>query len=569
MPRQLLNQQHVASQHTRRVLLNNWAVGPGATDTILPVVLQNPSGGAANITPDVASALIGSWAEVLVQGALCVRTIVNVAVAPAAQITLKTPLPQAPTPGTPIIILDTPSGAVNGLGANGATNFQGGNVPTSGNNTINNPDNVGFILDVAGVFANNTITIAGNGTGMTTIIRIGGSMMGCNVSLTEGDSVIVSGDLIDCGISSQNAAGGCVPTAGGGLTSGTFFNAGTPNATWTPNFGGYPNSATIYLQAGTAGTLVLSPNCGTPWFWQLDGGVVNEVTSGNSTTIDISIGSHTLQINSGPGPTYFNGFSIGPFRPTTGSSSAPGLVAALTPPSGIRLRSATQSSFYLYSDTVDLSGAVANSAQFTDHGTGGSASPSSITVTQSVQNSTVTWQAPLTFSVGSLSGATVNVQSPAVIQVGAINQASVTVPSGISGTTSIAIPGVISSNLTTTQIQQFVSAPAWSSAGQLTPIDHTTTALAANSTYQTASAIAVGPFAHIVGSVYSDQSGTLQVQQSQDGQNWDVASVITYTGGGTDGGFDVAVVGLWARLVYQNGATAQTTFRLYAWGKPS
>jgi hypothetical protein len=68
--------------------------------------------------------------------------------------------------------------------------------------------------------------------------------------------------------------------------------------------------------------------------------------------------------------------------------------------------------------------------------------------------------------------------------------------------------------------------------------------------------------------VYSDQNGTLNVQQSPDGTNWDVTSTFTVTGG-TGQGFSVEVVAPYMRLDYVNGTTAQTTFRLYAWGTPN
>jgi hypothetical protein len=96
----------------------------------------------------------------------------------------------------------------------------------------------------------------------------------------------------------------------------------------------------------------------------------------------------------------------------------------------------------------------------------------------------------------------------------------------------------------------------------------TTTALGANASY-TSAAVSVGALDQLVGGVYSDQSGTLEIQQSPDGQNWDVVSSIAYTGGTNTGGFEVDVVEPFARIVYVNGATAQTVFRLYAWGKPS
>jgi hypothetical protein len=161
-------------------------------------------------------------------------------------------------------------------------------------------------------------------------------------------------------------------------------------------------------------------------------------------------------------------------------------------------------------------------------------------------------------------------------------------------------------------------------SGRLTQLDSTTTALAANASYTTASAFSLSGFDKIVGSVFADQAGTLFIEQSWDGTNWDIASTVNVTaspaawatstsytvgqqviangnvyqcktagtsastGSGpsgtgtsiTDGtavwqyvspasgqGFSIDVVAPNGRLVYVNGATAQTKFRLYAGGK--
>jgi len=103
--------------------------------------------------------------------------------------------------------------------------------------------------------------------------------------------------------------------------------------------------------------------------------------------------------------------------------------------------------------------------------------------------------------------------------------------------------------------------------GSLVTLDSTTTALAANGTYTTPTAFATGGYRSIVGSAYSDQSGTLLVEQSQDGTNWDVQSTVTVTGGSPSAGFEITIVSTYGRLAYTNGATAQTVFRLYARGK--
>lgn len=65
------------------------------------------------------------------------------------------------------------------------------------------------------------------------------------------------------------------------------------------------------------------------------------------------------------------------------------------------------------------------------------------------------------------------------------------------------------------------------------------------------------------GTVFSDQSGSLAVQQSGDGTNWDFVDTIAVTGG-TGSKISVQIVAPWLRLVYTNGGTLQTAFRLFA-----
>lgn len=89
----------------------------------------------------------------------------------------------------------------------------------------------------------------------------------------------------------------------------------------------------------------------------------------------------------------------------------------------------------------------------------------------------------------------------------------------------------------------------------------TTTPLGANATYTSPQFVTAG-WGKIVGSCYADQPGTLRVEQRNDGVNWDVRSEFSYSAGALLG-FSVEVVGNEARIVFINGATAQTVFRLY------
>lgn len=93
-------------------------------------------------------------------------------------------------------------------------------------------------------------------------------------------------------------------------------------------------------------------------------------------------------------------------------------------------------------------------------------------------------------------------------------------------------------------------------------VDSTTANLGIAGTY-TGSAFSVEEYARIIGSCFADQAGTLYIDQRNDGTNWDIRSTIAYVA--TDPmGFTVEVVANEARLVFVNGAAAQTAFRLYA-----
>lgn len=69
----------------------------------------------------------------------------------------------------------------------------------------------------------------------------------------------------------------------------------------------------------------------------------------------------------------------------------------------------------------------------------------------------------------------------------------------------------------------------------------------------------------IQGTVFSDQNGTLKIQQSMDGDftHPDQETSVAVTGG-TGQGFNVAMNAPFWRLTYTNGATPQTVFRLQA-----
>lgn len=66
----------------------------------------------------------------------------------------------------------------------------------------------------------------------------------------------------------------------------------------------------------------------------------------------------------------------------------------------------------------------------------------------------------------------------------------------------------------------------------------------------------------IVGTVFSDQSGTLSIQQSYDNANFDANNNISVTANQGQG-IEISVLAPYFRVVYTNGSTAQTVFRLY------
>jgi len=68
---------------------------------------------------------------------------------------------------------------------------------------------------------------------------------------------------------------------------------------------------------------------------------------------------------------------------------------------------------------------------------------------------------------------------------------------------------------------------------------------------------------NIVGLVFSDQSGTLFIEQSVNGTNWDLSESIAVTGGAGQG-YSKTVYAPYIRVRYVNGATPQTVFRLSA-----
>lgn len=89
----------------------------------------------------------------------------------------------------------------------------------------------------------------------------------------------------------------------------------------------------------------------------------------------------------------------------------------------------------------------------------------------------------------------------------------------------------------------------------------TTTPLAAGITFDSGS-INLSRAESITGSVFADQPGTLEIQQSGDGENWDITDTFDVQAG-VGIPVNVPVVAQFFQVIYTNGATAQATFRLF------
>lgn len=91
----------------------------------------------------------------------------------------------------------------------------------------------------------------------------------------------------------------------------------------------------------------------------------------------------------------------------------------------------------------------------------------------------------------------------------------------------------------------------------------TTTALAASTAYTSASLDGI-QYRRLTGRAFADQAGTLDLQHSDDGTTWDTLTSISVAAS-TPVKFDEPIYTRYIRIVYTNGATAQTTFRLSAY----
>lgn len=77
----------------------------------------------------------------------------------------------------------------------------------------------------------------------------------------------------------------------------------------------------------------------------------------------------------------------------------------------------------------------------------------------------------------------------------------------------------------------------------------------------TSAIIDVSRYTAINGSCYADQDGTIIATFSQDAINFDSSSSVSYFAG-DQYGFSGSTESKYFRIIFQNGALAQTTFRL-------
>jgi hypothetical protein len=103
-------------------------------------------------------------------------------------------------------------------------------------------------------------------------------------------------------------------------------------------------------------------------------------------------------------------------------------------------------------------------------------------------------------------------------------------------------------------VYQMARAPNWAIL--------TTTPLDANASFTSSSFdLSSYEWRHFIATVYADQAGTLYVEQSPDGTNWDISESLSVSAG-VGASLEVVIKSRYVRVRYVNGATAQSVFRL-------
>jgi hypothetical protein len=96
----------------------------------------------------------------------------------------------------------------------------------------------------------------------------------------------------------------------------------------------------------------------------------------------------------------------------------------------------------------------------------------------------------------------------------------------------------------------------------LSELVYSTTATLGGGVAYTSRITELDAYDEIVASCYSDVAGSLAIQQSNDGTNWDVVKTIAYAAAGV-APVAVPIVAKYGRVVYTNGGVAQAAFRLF------
>ena len=86
------------------------------------------------------------------------------------------------------------------------------------------------------------------------------------------------------------------------------------------------------------------------------------------------------------------------------------------------------------------------------------------------------------------------------------------------------------------------------------------TPLVANAVYSSGTLQTSGDD-RVIGLIFSSGNGTLYVEQSSDGANWDLSKSVAVVGG-TGQGYSEELLAPYYRIRFVNGAADQTAFRL-------
>ena len=400
-----------------------WIVGPNPTDQTIVLRYAGEPDEPITLSTTLQTFLVGMLVLFINGPAAGYPTVVT-DVASDGTITVE-PLDHTPNPGNRFVFLSS-FAATSGSQYN--PNHQG-TLPPSGNNTVTIPSGVTVNLDVSGQFANNTITILENGTGLITTLNAA-NMLGSSITLMEGDTLDVA-TMINSNVISTNSAGGVninlyeeyVP---GGFNSGYYiFN----------------------LQAGSAGTLTLSAglvfNYGQ-WSYQLDNNAESAYMGQSVVYFDLTPGEHTLTLRynpsefgasmTGDGQTIdFSNYSTGPIVSGWNGVSQ-GAISFLGHPSSIRLGNMLNSGINVYGDTITVANEEVSNSQIVNE-VGEAASNSTVEVT------------------GSMTEGQINYGSQINLEIGNLRNAEIIVPVGIDVVTVIYFTGLITESLTTTAAQ--------------------------------------------------------------------------------------------------------------------